>query len=95
MCIVIYEKFAYVYKCMYVYAHVLEVGISVCLMVGCRFQFCKLHMLQFAIVHASLYVCSKFSLTYIANPFRLCVASLSLTISGILLNMSGRLDPYV
>ena len=35
-----------VYVCMYVciYAHVLEVGISVCLMVGCRFQFCKLHM---------------------------------------------------
>ena len=39
-----------------------------------------------------IYVCSKFSFTYIANPFRLCVASLSLiTISGILLTMSGRL----
>ena len=44
MYIVIYEKFAYVYKCIYGYAHVLEVSISVCLMVGCRFQFCMLHM---------------------------------------------------
>ena len=30
-------------------------------------------------MYASFYVCNKFSLTYIANPFRLCIASLSLT----------------
>ena len=44
MYIVIYEKFANMYKYVYVYAHVLEVSIGVCLMVGYRFQFCKLHM---------------------------------------------------
>ena len=41
--------------------------------------------------HMHLYVYNNFCLTYFANTFRLCVASFSLTISGILLTVSSRL----